>query len=77
MVDGQIGWPGLPVQLLVGQECKHALACAATLFLATAEVTVLGTCTRHRRVPQQLVEVEFLFHMCHFEFLVMEETPKI
>lgn len=56
MVDGQIGWPGLPVQFLVGQECKHALACAATLFLATAEVTVLGTCTRHRRVPQQLVE---------------------
>lgn len=63
MVGGQIGWPGLSAQFLVGEERTHGPACAATLFLATAEVTVLGTCTRHRRVPRQLVEVEFLFHM--------------
>lgn len=61
MVGGQTGWPGLSAQFLVGEECKHGLACAVTLLLATAVVTVLGMCTRHRRVPQQLVGVEFFF----------------
>lgn len=56
MVGGQIGWPGLAVQFLVGEECIHALACAVTLFLAMAVVTVLETCIRLRRVPMHLVE---------------------